>query len=221
MFFTDPHAKSPRLSLLASVVLMTFSVGVSQAQATEDNAQTGAIHYADSNTYTTATVLPDGTIIGSKTTNHGKGAVQTLRMPNLDNVQPKVNPVIGKDQNGNPIREREKKLRDLTWKQAAQLMKDYPFYTKNTIPAGTYNGQDEDVATVAVQATLIASNDVSEDAIYELTKALFDNLDELKTGHPKFGELTLENAIAGASVKLHPGAAKYYTEQGLDVSKLS
>jgi len=104
---------------------------------------------------------------------------------------------------------------------AAQLMKDYPFYTKNTIPAGTYNGQDEDVATVAVQATLIASNDVSEDAIYELTKALFDNLDELKTGHPKFGELTLENAIAGASVKLHPGAAKYYTEQGLDVSKLS
>lgn len=104
---------------------------------------------------------------------------------------------------------------------AAQLMKDYPFYTKNTIPAGTYNGQDEDVATVAVQATLIASNDVSEDAIYELTKALFDNLDELKTGHPKFGELTLENAIAGASVKLHPGAAKYYTEQGLDVSKIS
>lgn len=125
MFFTDLHAKSPRLSLLASVVLMTFSVGVSQAQTTEDNAQTGVIHYADSDTYTTATVLPDGTIIGSKTTNHGKGAVQTLRMPNLDNVRPKVNPVIGKDQNGNQIREREKKLRDLTWKQAAQLMKDY------------------------------------------------------------------------------------------------
>lgn len=125
MFFTDLHAKSPRLSLLASVVLMTFSVGVSPAQTTEDNAQTGVIHYADSNTYTTATVLPDGTIISSKTTNHGKGAVQTLRMPNLDNVQPKVNPIIGKDQNGNPIHEREKKLRDLTWKQAAQLMKDY------------------------------------------------------------------------------------------------
>lgn len=125
MFYTAPLANPPRLSLLASVVLMTLSVGVSQAQITERNTEPKAIHYADSNTYTTTTVLPDGTIIGSKTTNHGKGAVQTLRMPNLDNVRPKVNPVIGKDQNGNPIREREKKLRDLTWKQAAQLMKDY------------------------------------------------------------------------------------------------
>lgn len=125
MFYTAPLANPPRLSLLASVVLMTLSVGVSQAQITERNTEPKTIHYADSNTYTTTTVLPDGTIIGSKTTNHGKGAVQTLRMPNLDNVRPKVNPVIGKDQNGNPIREREKKLRDLTWKQAAQLMKDY------------------------------------------------------------------------------------------------
>lgn len=126
MFFTAPHAKSPRLSLLATALITALSVGVTQAQTAENNNAPGAaVHYADTNSYTTATVLPDGTVIGSKITNHGKGTVQTLRMPNLDNVQPKVNPIVGKDQNGNPIREREKKLRDLTWKQAAQLMKDY------------------------------------------------------------------------------------------------
>lgn len=101
---------------------------------------------------------------------------------------------------------------------ADALMNDYSFYTKDVIPAGTYTGQDEDVETVAVQATLIASNELSEDVVYELIKAMFDNIDSLKTGHPKFEQLTLEGAIAGASVKLHPGAAKYLAEAGVDVS---
>ena len=66
------------------------------------------------------------------------------------------------------------------------LMKDYAFYTKTTIPAGTYKGQDADVETVSVRATLIAADDVSEDAVYELVKAMFDNQEELVKGHEKF-----------------------------------
>ena len=99
---------------------------------------------------------------------------------------------------------------------ADALIADYPFYTKQNIPAGTYNGMEEDVQTVAVQATLIASNELSEDVVYELCKSMFDNLEELQNAHSKFAELTLENAVkAKNSVQLHPGAEKYFTEAGV------
>ncbi|MCI1931976.1 MAG: TAXI family TRAP transporter solute-binding subunit [Clostridia bacterium] len=98
---------------------------------------------------------------------------------------------------------------------ADKLIADYPFYTKKTIPAGTYKGVDTDVPTVSVRATLIASNKLSEDVVYELTKALFENKDELVAGHSKFGELSLQDALNGIQVPIHPGAEKYYKEQGI------
>lgn len=98
------------------------------------------------------------------------------------------------------------------------LMKDYAFYTKTTIPAGTYKGQDADVETVSVRATLIASNELSEDVVYELVKAMFDNQDELIKGHEKFNNLKLEDATKGIDVKFHPGAAKFFKEKGIDVA---
>ena len=98
----------------------------------------------------------------------------------------------------------------------AKLQSTYNFYTETVIPAGTYTGLDED-ATVSVRATLIASNSVSEDAVYELTKALFDNQPELAAGHAKFELLNLEDAVKGMSVPFHSGAAKYYAEQGIKV----
>ena len=98
------------------------------------------------------------------------------------------------------------------------LMKDYAFYTKTTIPAGTYKGQDADVETVSVRATLIAADSVSEDAIYELVKAMFDNQDELIKGHENFNNLKLEDATKGIDVKFHPGAAKFFKEKGIDVA---
>ena len=98
------------------------------------------------------------------------------------------------------------------------LMKDYAFYTKTTIPAGTYKGQDADVETVSVRATLIASNELSEDVVYELVKAMFDNQDELIKGHEKFNNLKLEDATKGIDVKFHPGAAKFFKEKNIDVA---
>jgi uncharacterized protein len=98
------------------------------------------------------------------------------------------------------------------------LMKDYAFYTKTTIPANTYKGQDADVETVSVRATLIAADDLSEDVVYELVKAMFDNQEELVKGHEKFNNLKLEDATKGIDVKFHPGAAKYFKEKGIDVA---
>ena len=100
---------------------------------------------------------------------------------------------------------------------AANLMASSPFYTSYVIPAGTYDGQDADVTTVTVKATLIVSADLSEETVYNLTKAIFDNADALAAANAKGKELSLENATAGMSVPFHPGAAKYYAECGITV----
>ena len=94
------------------------------------------------------------------------------------------------------------------------LTTKYPFLTESTIPAGTYKGQDADVKTVAVKATLIVGSEVSEKVVYDLTKALFENQPELATAHAKGAELSLESAVKGVSVPFHPGAEKYYKEVG-------
>jgi TRAP transporter TAXI family solute receptor len=95
-----------------------------------------------------------------------------------------------------------------------QLTTKYPFFTAFTIPAGTYNGQTEAVNTVAVKATLIVGSEVSEKAVYDITKALFENQPELATSHAKGKELKLEEAVKGISVPFHPGAEKYFKEVG-------
>ncbi len=98
---------------------------------------------------------------------------------------------------------------------AQQLISDYSFYTRYPIPAGTYNGVDEEVWTVAVKATFIVSNDLSEDLVYEMTKALFEKKDDITAAHAKGAELDPAAAIEGISVPLHPGAEKYYREIGV------
>ncbi|MGE5631572.1 MAG: TAXI family TRAP transporter solute-binding subunit [Caulobacteraceae bacterium] len=95
-----------------------------------------------------------------------------------------------------------------------KLMEKYPFFTAYTIPAGTYKGQDADVKTVAVNATLAVGNDVPEDVVYKITKALFENQPELAQAHAKGKELSLEKAVQGVSIPFHKGAEKYYKEVG-------
>ena len=101
---------------------------------------------------------------------------------------------------------------------ADKLMADCPFYTVHTIPAGTYNGQTEDVATVTVKATLIVSTDAAEEDVYNLTKAIFDNREAIAAAHAKGAELSLDNAVSGMTAPFHPGAARYFAEQGITVN---
>lgn len=95
------------------------------------------------------------------------------------------------------------------------LQDEYGFYAPVIIPGGTYGGVDEDVQTVAIMATVIASNDVSEDVVYSFLKGLFDNKDEIAAGHTKGQLLSHETAISGISIPFHPGAEKYYAEVGV------
>ncbi|MCQ1531076.1 TAXI family TRAP transporter solute-binding subunit [Lutispora saccharofermentans] len=95
------------------------------------------------------------------------------------------------------------------------LTEKYPFFVEYTIPAGTYNGQDSDVKTVAVMATLATNSQASEEVIYNITKALFENQPELAQAHAKGQELVLEKAVNGISIPFHPGAEKFFKEKGL------
>ena len=100
---------------------------------------------------------------------------------------------------------------------ADKLMADCPFYTSYSIPAGTYKGQDADVSTVTVKATLIVSASASDDDVYNLTKAIFDNVDAIAAENGKGKELSVDNATSGMSAPFHAGAAKYYAEKGVTV----
>ncbi len=95
------------------------------------------------------------------------------------------------------------------------LVQKYPFYTKYAVPGNSYKGVSEDKQTVAVVATYIVSDDLKEDLVYDMTKALFENADEIAKAHPKGAELDAEYSVSGISIPIHPGALKYYKEIGV------
>jgi TRAP transporter TAXI family solute receptor len=97
-----------------------------------------------------------------------------------------------------------------------KLIAENAYYRSATIPGGMYRGTDEDVTTFGVGATFVTSTDVSEEAVYTVVKAVFDNFDDFRGLHPAFANLDpKEMATAGLSAPLHDGAAKYYREKGL------
>ena len=100
---------------------------------------------------------------------------------------------------------------------AKKLMESNPFYTEHVVPAGTYAGQEADVKTVTVKATLIVSADASEEDVYGITAAIFDNIEAITGENAKGAELTIENATNGMTVPFHAGAAKYFAEKGVEV----
>ncbi|MGR3499258.1 MAG: TAXI family TRAP transporter solute-binding subunit [Limimaricola soesokkakensis] len=88
-------------------------------------------------------------------------------------------------------------------------------YIAATIPAGTYDGQEEDVSTVAVSNYLVTHAGVSDDLAYQMTKLLYENLDTLEANHMAAADIKIENALEGMPIPLHPGAERYYREQGM------
>ncbi|WP_110111660.1 TAXI family TRAP transporter solute-binding subunit [Bacillus sp. CGMCC 1.16541] len=96
--------------------------------------------------------------------------------------------------------------------KVAELIEKYPYYIEDAVPAGTYKLPAE-VKTVAVQAMLAVSTDLEEDLVYEITKSIFENTDKIT--HAKGKLITAESAVEGAGIPFHPGAEKYFKEQGL------
>jgi len=98
---------------------------------------------------------------------------------------------------------------------AAQLIANYPFYSGYAIPAGTYDGQNTQVMTVAVKATIIVHADLSEETVYKLTKAIFEHQADIALGHARGNDLSTSFAVDGiGNVPFHPGAERYFREIG-------
>ena len=107
---------------------------------------------------------------------------------------------------------------DISDEKIAQILADNPFYVHASLAGGIYKGQDEPVKNAIGSATmLICNSSVSEDLVYQISKALYTNTAELIKAYPQCNEFVPENAYRGMTgLKLHPGAVKYLKEIGMD-----
>lgn len=109
--------------------------------------------------------------------------------------------------------QRDMRLISVDQETVAPLLEQYPFYQFYEIEAGTYSGQDETVLAINDPATIFTSTSANEETVYQITKAIFDNLDELGQVHPQAAAIALETAT-DAPIDLHPGARRYFDEAG-------
>lgn len=88
-------------------------------------------------------------------------------------------------------------------------------YGSGTIPAATYGKQEADVPTAAITNILVTHSEVGDDVAYQMTKLMFDNLPALQAAHAAAKSIKLETALSSMPIPLHPGAERYYKEQGV------
>jgi TRAP transporter TAXI family solute receptor len=108
-------------------------------------------------------------------------------------------------------------LLDVTDEELAQADGGRDLWFRYVIPAGTYPGQTEDVNTIAQPNFLATHADLPEEHVYQITKTIYENLPFLQAIHPATNAMSLEVAISGLPLPLHPGAARYYREQGIAI----
>ena len=107
-------------------------------------------------------------------------------------------------------------LVNISDKVIQDLQKKYPWYVKYSIPAGTYPKQDKAIQTSAIKMVMFCRGDLSEELVYNLTKAFWTNIDKLGQSQKNLKGLKPADAVKDiANVPLHPGAVKYYKEIGV------
>ncbi|NBC33450.1 MAG: TAXI family TRAP transporter solute-binding subunit [Alphaproteobacteria bacterium] len=104
-----------------------------------------------------------------------------------------------------------------TDEQIAAADQGFDLWTAYVIPAGTYPGQPEDVRTIAQPNLLAVNASVDEEAVYQITRAIYENLPFLHNIHAATTAMSLDGALAGLPLPLHPGALRYYEEAGIDI----
>ncbi|MEM4831620.1 MAG: TAXI family TRAP transporter solute-binding subunit [Sulfolobales archaeon] len=97
------------------------------------------------------------------------------------------------------------------------IKQGYRFFTRYTVPAGTYTGMTSDVRTLAVMAMLAVRADVPDDVVYHVLKVMFEHIDELREAHARAKDIDLRKALEGMPIPLHPGAIRFYQEKGITI----
>ena len=109
----------------------------------------------------------------------------------------------------------EIKMVPLSGEAIDKLLADNTAYAAATIPGGMYPGNPDDVPSWGPKATIVTSANVSDEVVYALVSAIFENFDDFKKLHPAFARLQPEEMVKdGLTADLHPGAVKYYQEKG-------
>ncbi len=106
-------------------------------------------------------------------------------------------------------------LMDLDEDIIAQFCKDYPAYSEYIIPAGSYEGIDKDIHTISAPYLFVISSDIPEDVVYEMTKAICENVSKLGDVMAVMKSATPETLGTQTAVPMHPGAEKYFREIGV------
>ena len=107
------------------------------------------------------------------------------------------------------------KILDLASSGLDKVLASNSAYAPATIPGGLYPGNPDDIASWGPKATFVSSTDTSDEVVYVVVKAVFDNFEDFKKLHPAFARLKEEEMIKdGLTAELHAGAVKYYKERG-------
>jgi TRAP transporter TAXI family solute receptor len=110
---------------------------------------------------------------------------------------------------------RDVMLVPISSEKLAELRERYPFYARQVVAAGAYRGLTAPVQTATVLAMLVARADLSNDLVYNMTKALWESLDRIRAAHAVGRSFDLAKAREGMPIPIHPGAERYYREKGV------
>ncbi|MCP1170369.1 TAXI family TRAP transporter solute-binding subunit [Limimaricola litoreus] len=105
----------------------------------------------------------------------------------------------------------------LTEEQVTAAAEADPTFAALSLAGGTYEGVDEDVATIGVPNVLVVSSETDEETVYQITKAMYENIADLQAVHPAANETTVEFTMDATPVPLHPGALRYFEEAGAEI----
>ena len=95
----------------------------------------------------------------------------------------------------------------------AKVSAAQPYYVGGVVPRGTYRGQEADVSAVTIGNAIVFEENLDEQLVYDITKAVFDHLDELVAIHKVARFMSAEYATK-LPIPLHAGAARYFREKG-------
>ncbi len=96
-----------------------------------------------------------------------------------------------------------------------RISSKHPFFYKSVIPGGTYSGVDEDTVVLGTRNNLVCAKNVDEEVVYNVVKSIIEHQDDLADVHPQANQFNKDNAVDGALIEIHPGAARYYKEIGI------
>jgi len=107
------------------------------------------------------------------------------------------------------------KLISLNEENRKRILEKYPYYTAVEIPSGSYKNVNYATPTVATSNLVLVDETLDEEIVYKITKSIFENIDKIRSSHPSAKDFSLDVATKGSTVPFHPGAIKYFKEQGV------